>query len=119
MHRCCHLQEFTEGVEYGCQTVMRGVTPLAQQLLADACEGTDPPLAIPLPHTRQVVVMQRNGESAGQRANDARKGAAACRDESCKCTKFASCGCRSRCCLGCCALVPCMRRPSSGVRPGC
>ncbi|KAF8056436.1 SMCHD1 [Scenedesmus sp. PABB004] len=53
------IQEYTsESGPFGGDTVMRGVTPLARRLLEDACLGTDDPLPIPLPHTRQLCLLR-------------------------------------------------------------
>lgn len=43
---------------------MRGVSELAQQLLADACQGSDPPLILALPHTRQLSLYSSQGAMA-------------------------------------------------------
>jgi hypothetical protein len=56
------LQEFSEGTECGSNIQMVDMSPLAHQLLADACHGSDAPLPIPLPHTRQIALMQMRSE---------------------------------------------------------
>jgi hypothetical protein len=52
----------------GANTRMRGVTELAQQLMADACQGSDPPLVLALPHTRQLSLYSSQGGEAHQRS---------------------------------------------------
>eukprot|EP00878_Enallax_costatus_P010991 GHUV01011479.1.p1 GENE.GHUV01011479.1~~GHUV01011479.1.p1 ORF type:complete len:515 (+),score=199.79 GHUV01011479.1:1894-3438(+) len=42
---------------------MTGMSELAQQLLDEACRGTDAPLPIPLPHTRSLCIMQNQGKA--------------------------------------------------------
>eukprot|EP00775_Hariotina_reticulata_P002831 gene2831-3124_t len=65
------IQEFSEGTECGSNIQMVNMSPLAHQLLADACHGSDAPLPIPLPHTRQITLMQMRGVQppAGLAAN--------------------------------------------------
>lgn len=48
------------------QVAMRGVGALAQRLAADACEGADAPLPVPLPHTRFQLVATERGACAPQ-----------------------------------------------------
>jgi hypothetical protein len=57
------MQEYTPEDAYGGNIAMQGMSELAQQLLADACQGTDPPLPMPLPHTRQLSLLSTNSES--------------------------------------------------------
>lgn len=45
----------------GAHIKMKGVSELAQQLMADACQGSDPPLVIALPHTRQLSLYSSQG----------------------------------------------------------
>lgn len=54
---------------------MRGRTALATKLAADACDGSDPPVLLPLPHTGALAAMD-----AGRRANVPR-GAGPAQDE--------------------------------------
>ena len=57
------VQEYTPEDAYGGNIAMQGMSELAQQLLADACQGTDPPLPMPLPHTRQLSLLGNSSES--------------------------------------------------------
>lgn len=57
------MQEYTPEDAYGGNIAMQGMSELAQQLLADACQGTDLPLPMPLPHTRQLSLLSTNSES--------------------------------------------------------
>jgi hypothetical protein len=62
---CSCLQVFQpEPSNCGANTRMRGVSDLAQQLMADACQGTDPALVIALPHTRQLSLYRSQGACA-------------------------------------------------------
>jgi hypothetical protein len=58
---CC-LQAFQpEPNNCGANTRMQGVSDLAQQLLQDACQGSDPPLVMALPHTRSLSLYSSQG----------------------------------------------------------
>lgn len=62
---CCPspLQAFQpEPSNCGANTRMRGMTELAQRLMADACQGSDAPLVMALPHTRQLSLYSSQGE---------------------------------------------------------
>jgi hypothetical protein len=53
------LQEYTpDAPALGGDVVMQGVSELATRLSANACDGVDPALPIPLPHTRQLCLLR-------------------------------------------------------------
>jgi hypothetical protein len=45
----------------GANMRMRDMGELAQQLMAAACQGSDPPLIMALPHTRQLSLFGSQG----------------------------------------------------------
>ena len=55
------------------RVAMRGVTPLASRLAADAAAGGDPPLPMVLPHTRMLAALAERGAQGGGAPSRARR----------------------------------------------
>lgn len=55
---CYLLQVYTPDNSAAAQVVMVGLSDLAMQLQAAACEGSDPALVLPLPHTKLLLRAQ-------------------------------------------------------------